>query len=258
MKFRKLPDTIPIALFEANYSMLSPSEHLVLEAIGSTVVQGKGTELYELLVWFDFAFLYHLFSKPKHCSMNNCSSFYELLNPHTIPISFLSLQYCQDFCLSCNSLIHLHKPCPFVRAWVSLVQHATGNEWQKFSSLQSAKISRELPEYTISLSLFLQAFVLVYITVQVLYCQADSGSFTFSPDYYGTGWPGWDKAPRKNVTVKTFLKPVVLFGDTYLSQFLTKFRLWPRHIFSTHKCGKIDPFHCSGHIILKQSIIKIA
>lgn len=63
MKFRKLPDTILIALFEAKYSVLSHFEHLVLEAIGSTVVQGKSTELYELLVWFDFAFLYNLFSK---------------------------------------------------------------------------------------------------------------------------------------------------------------------------------------------------
>lgn len=112
MKFGKLPDTILIALFEAKYSILSHFEQLVLEAIGSTAVQGKGTELYELLARFDFAFLYHHFSKPKHCSMNNCSSFYELLNTHTIPISFLSLQYCQDFCLSCNSLIHLHKPLP--------------------------------------------------------------------------------------------------------------------------------------------------
>lgn len=50
MKFRKLPDTILIALFEAKYSVLSHFEHLVLEAIGSTVVQGKSTELYELLV----------------------------------------------------------------------------------------------------------------------------------------------------------------------------------------------------------------
>lgn len=50
MKFRKLPDTVLIALFEANYSILSHFEHLVLEVIASTVVQGKGTELYELLV----------------------------------------------------------------------------------------------------------------------------------------------------------------------------------------------------------------
>lgn len=77
------------------------------------------------------------------------------------------------------------------------MQHATGNEWQKFSSLQSVKISRELPEYIISLSLFLQALVLVYITVQVLYCQADSGSFTFCSDCFGTGWPGWDKGQKE-------------------------------------------------------------
>lgn len=71
MKFRKLPDMIPIALFEANCSILSHLGHLVLEAIGSTVVRGKGTELYELLVWFDFAFLCNLFSKPNHCFINN-------------------------------------------------------------------------------------------------------------------------------------------------------------------------------------------
>lgn len=71
MKFRKLPDTILIALFEANRSLFSHFEHLVLEAIGSTVVQGKATELYELLVLFDFTFLYNLFSKPNNCSINN-------------------------------------------------------------------------------------------------------------------------------------------------------------------------------------------
>lgn len=68
MKFRKFPDTILIALFEANYSVPSHFEHLVR---CNSVVWGKGTELYELLVWLVFAFFYNLFSKPNHCSMNN-------------------------------------------------------------------------------------------------------------------------------------------------------------------------------------------
>lgn len=56
MKFRKLPDMLQKALFRANYSILAHFEHPGLEAIGSTIVTGKGTELYELLARFHFAF----------------------------------------------------------------------------------------------------------------------------------------------------------------------------------------------------------
>lgn len=45
MRFRKVPDVIQKALFQASYSTLSHFEHLVIEAISITVVRGKDTEL---------------------------------------------------------------------------------------------------------------------------------------------------------------------------------------------------------------------
>lgn len=131
----------------------------------------------------------------------------------------------------------------------------SGRSFPHFSQWRS--LGRELPEYAISLSLFLQNLGLVCITVQALFGEELSGSFTHFPDCFELGLPGWDKTPKRNVNAKTFLKSVVLFRGTYLSHYLPKFRLWPRHIFSTQKCGKPDSFHCSGHISLKQPIIKV-
>lgn len=132
MEFRKLTHMILIALVEANYSILSHFEHFVLEAIGSTVVRGKTTELYELLVWFDFTFFYNLFFKPNHCFMNNVLVSMNFWILTSSPFLSCPCSSSRIFCLSCNCLIHLHEPYPFIRAWVLLLQHTTGNEWQKF------------------------------------------------------------------------------------------------------------------------------
>ena len=118
-------------------------------------------------------------------------------------------------------------------------------------------LGRELSEYASSLSLFLQALRPACVTVQVLFCKADSVSFTCFPDSFELGLPGCDKTLTRNVTAKTFFKSVVLFRGTYISHCLPKFRLWASFFFLLRNVEKKDSFHCSGNISLKQSIIKV-